>query len=564
MAAPGRHRSLLGILAIALLAGLVAGCTKGGPSAQTATTTTPTTAATTQAETEPPPTTTEPPPPAGPTLRVNLGLEPATLEPDRATDPAARNIVEAIFDPLVRIDPSGELVPEVAKSWEFTNDGLTVTFHLRPDAVWTNGDPVTAADFEYSWKRALAPERESANAVQLFGITGAEAYHDCDPQKDDCRLLRDKVGVAAIDDRTLEVHLARRQPWFVYRVADPAFLPVNEPAVKAHPKRWFEPANIVSNGPFRLTAWDHGTSLTLEKWDQWRAAGTVSVAVIKASMIADPAAGLAAFEGGDLDACLDSECLPETELPRLLDSPEYESSPALEGTYIGVRLDAVPDPDQRQALALALDRKSLVADVTPTARAAVSLTPAGMPGFDEIKTNFVRPKARTGKADRLEKSAENPVKRLRLTYPTGEDALAEAIQGQLAVKLGIDVKLKERPSGTPGKNADLYLFRIRADVADAIAFLGLFTCDGSLNSTGFCDKTYDAQVETARKTVDDKARFGIYGHLEAMLTSKNGVFPLIPVVWSTIGTLHASSVQGLEPNPLGLYDFTAVTLTGTQ
>lgn len=555
-----------GLATLAGAAALLAGCTGGGGSSasSTAATTATGTNTVTTSPTPTQPTTTEPPVPAGPTLRVNLGLEPATLEPDRATDPAALNVLEAIFDPLVRLDASGALIPGLARSWEFTNDGLTVTFHLRPGGVWTNGDPVTAADFEYSWKRALASERNSANAVQFFGIAGAEAYHACDPKAEDCRTLREAVGVEAIDDVTLEVHLSRRQPWFVYRVANPAFLAVHEPTVKEYPKRWYQPANIVTNGAYRLAAWDHGTSITLEKWAQWRAAGSVDVAVIQGSMISDPAAGLTAFEGGELDACIDTQCLPDTDLARLIGSPEYEASPALEGTYIGVRLDRVADSDQRKALALALDRKSLVTDAAPDERPATSLTPAGMPGFDTIRTSYVKPKARTGKADQLEQAAEKPVKRLRLTYPTGEDALAEAIQGQLAVKLGVDVKIKERPTGSPGKAADLYLFTIRADVADAIAFLGLFTCDGDLNLTGFCDAEYDRQIEEARKTVEDEARFGIYGSLESMLTSKNGAFPLIPVTWNTIGTLHTAAVDGLEPNGLGLYDFTVITVSPTQ
>ena len=569
MAAPLRWKRLPLFVGLATLAGaavLLAGCSTGGGSSEAGPTTaaTGTTAETTTPTPTQPPTTTEPEVPAGPTLRVNLGLEPATLEPDRATDPAARNVLEAILEPLVRLDPSGALVPELAKRWEFTNDGLTVTFHLRPGGVWTNGDPVTAADYEYSWKRALAPERASANASQFFGIVGAEAYHDCDPKEEDCRTLRENVGVEALDDVTLEVRLSRRQPWFVYRVADPAFLAVHEPTVRQYPKRWYQPANIVTNGPYTLAAWDHNTSITLQKWDQWRRAGSVSVAVIQGSMIADPTAGLAAFEGGDLDACIDSQCLPDTEIARLVSSTEYQSSPALEGAYMGVRLDRVTDLDQRKAIALALDRKSIVADVLPRERPATSLTPAGMPGFDEIRTNYVRPKARTGKADRLEQAAESPVKKLRLTYPTGEDALAEAIQGQLAVQLGLDVKLKERPPTSPGKNADLYLFRIRADIADAIAFLGLFTCDGSLNQSGFCDEAYDAQIDDARKAVDDDARFGIYGNLEAMLTSKNGAFPLIPLTWSTTGTLRTTAVDGLEPNALGLYDFATVSVSGAQ
>ena len=109
-------------------------------------------------------------------------------------------------------------------------------------------------------------------------------------------------------------------------------------------------------------------------------------------------------------------------------------------------------------------------------------------------------------------------------------------------------------------NGDLYLLRIRADVADAIAFLGLWTCDGELNRSGFCSPEYDALVDESRLEEDDGARYDLYAQLEAALTSKDGAFPLIPIAWGTIGTLAAEGVEGLVPNSLGLYDFAAVTM----
>ncbi len=561
MAAPGRYRSLL--LVLALAAALVAGCTTSGGSGEgQGTSETPTGAET--VPTEPgstaPPAGTEPEVPTGPTLRVNLGLDPDTLDPDRAVDPAAVNVLGALFDPLVRLDATGALVPELANRWEWSNGGLTLTFHLRSDGVWTNGDPVTAVDFEYSWKRALSPQRDSANAVQLFGIVGAEAYNACKPENQDCEALREKVAVDAVDDVTLEVRLTRRQPWFVFRVTDPAFLPVHEPTVREFRGRWANPRNIVTNGPFRLVARARGSSLRLERWDQWRKADSVQLAVIEASVLSDPVAGLEAFESGELDACLDSQCVPDDEVERLQTSAGYSAAPSLEGLYMGIRMDRIANQDQRQAIALALGRTALVNDALPGFQPASSLTPAGMPGFDVIETNFVKPKSRAGKAERLQQSVAEPVTRLRLSYPAGEDELAEAIQGQLAVKLGLDVRLKELPPESPAAPGDLYLFRIRADVADAIAFLGLWTCNGTLNRSGFCSSEYDDLAEETRQEEDDPARYDSYAQLEAALTSKTGVFPLVPIAWATVQTLSADGIEGLEPNALGLYDFAAVTM----
>ena len=119
------------------------------------------------------------------------------------------------MDPLVKLDKDLKPVPSAAESFETSEDGKTVTFVLRDDLKWTNGDPVTAQDFEYSWKRTVSPELGADYAYQFYGIVGAQEYNGCDPKKDDCAALADKMGVKAVDDKTLEVKLTTPQPWFI-------------------------------------------------------------------------------------------------------------------------------------------------------------------------------------------------------------------------------------------------------------------------------------------------------------------------------------------------------------
>jgi oligopeptide transport system substrate-binding protein len=137
----------------------------------------------------------------------------------------------ALFEPLVTLDARLQPVPALAERWETSADGLTVTFHLRGDGRWTNGDPVTAHDFEWSWKRVLAPETKSARAPHLAGIAGASAYNAC---QSDCARLRDGVGVRALDDRTLAVRLATPRPWFPAETAQPPFYAVHRPTVERY------------------------------------------------------------------------------------------------------------------------------------------------------------------------------------------------------------------------------------------------------------------------------------------------------------------------------------------
>src|ERR687897_1610265 len=134
-------------------------------------------------------------------ITVNWGTEPPSLDPGLATDTTSANIVTNINDPLVKLEGENlEPVPNLAESWEITDNGRTVTFTLREDGRWTSGDPVTARDFEYSWKRTLSPDLGADYAYQLYGIVGAQEYNECE---DNCDAVRDQVGVRAVDDRTL-------------------------------------------------------------------------------------------------------------------------------------------------------------------------------------------------------------------------------------------------------------------------------------------------------------------------------------------------------------------------
>jgi ABC-type oligopeptide transport system substrate-binding subunit len=156
-------------------------------------------------------------------LKMAWGAEPPSLDPGLATDTTSSNVLLNIMDPLVRLGDDLQPVPALAESWDV--DGKVVTFHLRDDGRWTNGDPVTAQDFEYSWKRTLDPKLAADYAYQLYGIVGAEAYNDAKPSQ--AAALRDKVAVKALDDRTLQVTLTSAQPWFVQQMAHHSFLAVH-------------------------------------------------------------------------------------------------------------------------------------------------------------------------------------------------------------------------------------------------------------------------------------------------------------------------------------------------
>ena len=501
-------------------------------------------------------------------LRIAIGSEPPSLDPGLITDVVSANIALNLMDPLVRLNDDLEPEAALAESWDVSDDGTTVTFHLREDGQWTNGDPVTAADFEYAWKRILDPELAAGYAYQLYGIVGATDYNSCEKS---CEPLKDKVGVKAVDDHTFEVRLTSPQPWFIAQVAHTSFLPVHRATVEQFDRKWTEPANIVTNGPYSLTGWKHDESITLTKWDDWRDADTVSVGRIAGRIIKDATTALAAFDAGELDACMETSCIPPDDIERLQGGDAYVESPGLATQYLGFNLKTVPDLNQRRALAFALDRTSLVENVTKAGEEpATSFTPKGMPGFDAIAQDFLPTTADLDAAKKYLDQAVSPKKTLSFVFvsddPVGQD-VAVAVQAMWK-ELGIETKVRGMEFqqflemlGPPiDKSVDVHAIGWVGDYVDDINFLELWTCKSGNNPTGFCDKEYDALIEKARQTPDDPARHDIYAEAEAMLTGPEGALPIIPTHWATFPTMRKPGVEGWKPNLLDQYDFTEVTI----
>jgi oligopeptide transport system substrate-binding protein len=499
-------------------------------------------------------------------LRINIGSEPPSLDPTLATDNISSFVLQQIMDPLVSLDEAGEVVNELAESWD--EEGNVVTFHLSEDGKWTNGDPVTANDFVYAWKRILDPEVAAEYAYQLTGIQGAAEYNSCES---DCDALADAVGVRAVDDFTLEVTLTSPQPWFISQTSHQSFLPVHQATVEEFGDTWTDPENIVTSGPFQLTDWQHDSSLTLEKWDEWRDAGNVTLTRVEARMISDPVTALQAFENGEVDACLDNSCEPPQEIDRLKETEEWTVVPNLATYYYGFNLANIPDVNQRKAMALAIDRTSVVENVTKAGEIpATNMTPEGVPGFDVLKQDYLPATADLEQAQQLLDQAQSPKTKMNLFYNNapGHKEIAVAIQAMWK-ELGLEVTLKQQEwaqflefiGPPPDKAVDVFRLGWLGDYVEAFNFLELWTCESGNNSTGFCDEAYDAAINEARATPDDDARYELYRQAEEILFAEDGAFPIIPIYWYTTSTMRASKVEGWTPNIIAQYDLTKVSIT---
>jgi oligopeptide transport system substrate-binding protein len=505
-------------------------------------------------------------------LRMGWGAEPPSLDPGLATDTTSSNVLLAIMDPLVKLNPqTNDAEPSLAESWDISDDGMTVTFHLHSGAKWTNGDPVTAGDFVYSWKRTLSPELAADYAYQLYGIQGAAEYNSCEKK---CDALADKVGVEAPDDTTLVVHLTAPQPWFIQQVSHHSFLAVNQATVEKFGDKWTEPGNIVTDGPFKLVKWEHEAEIDLVKNDQWRDAKDVKLTSIPGKIIVDGTTRVQAFESGEIDA-LDGGGLPPDEIARLKETPEYENYPSLGTYYYGFNMKNISDIHERRALSLAINRQEIIDQVAQADQIpATGMSPKGISGFDQIDPNspWLPAAGDLTKAKDEMSQAANPKKDITLFFndSPGHKEIATAVQAQWK-ELGVNSTLKQQEwaqyleflGPPPNNSVDTYRLGWIYDFPDAINGLELWTCDSGNNNANFCDKNYDAKVAEAKLITDDSARYDAYGELEQMLFGPDGALPITPIYWYTFPNLEKQSVKDtFFISPLDQIDFTKVVVSG--
>ena len=474
------------------------------------------------------------------------------------------------MDPLVKLDDDLNSVPYAAESVETSEDGKTVTFVLRDDLEWTTGDPVTAEDFEWSWKRTVSPELGADYAYQFYGIVGAQAYNGCDPRKDDCAALADRVAVDAVDSRTLEVKLTSPHPWFVQQSAHHSFLAVHKATVDRFGDSWTEAANIVTNGPFALERWEHGSAIDLVKDPEWRSADSVKLTRVSGRLIEDGTAALQAYDAERVDALLS---LPPDATARLKKSDDYARYSALATYYYGVNVENIPDVKQRRAMALAIPRQSIIDNVARADQIpATGFTPEGMPGYEAInpESPWLPPDGDLEQARELMREVANPKQEITLYTNDSPGHREIAVRVRAAWKeLGIDTAIKEQEfqqyldflGPPPNRVLDTYRLGWIGDFVDAINFLELWTCESRNNSTNYCNMEYDALIEKARRTQDDGARYEIYAEAEEILFGENGDLPVLPVYYYTYQGLERESINdSFELNLLGQVDLTRVVV----
>jgi oligopeptide transport system substrate-binding protein len=501
------------------------------------------------------------------TLLIGNLAEPQEFDPQLISAYTDQNIAVALFEGLCALDErSSQPVPAAAEKWETSPDGLSYTFHLRPSAKWSNGDPLTAGDFVASWRRVLAPSLAAEYAYLLYPLKNAEALNT--GKSTDFNIL----GAEALDDRTLRVTLERPTPYLPALTAQPVWFPVN-PHVLAKfgdlPQRlpaWTRPENLVGNGPFTIAEWTPNARLVVAKSPTYWDAAAVRLNQIMFFPNESPEVEERNFRAGQVHLTYG---LPTAKLDTYrTDQPAaLRLDPFLQAIFIRFNTTRPPFTDirVRRALSLAIDREAIASSVLRGAGTpARSFTPPDCAGYTAratVPTDFEAARRLLAEAG-FPGGQGLPSLDLQVRNDEHQPRVAEVLQAQWKNELGVNLTITPLEQKTWVQNQQTLNYTLSgagwiSDFVDPVSFLDLFVSGGGNNWTGWADASYDHLLRQAAATTNPVARSEFFQQAEALLLEQA---PVAPVFFGTRAYLIHPGVRGWEPSLLGFHQYKKVYL----
>lgn len=578
------------LLSLVFVVSLLAGC--GNPGTTTAT---PTPDANPETSGTPAPEGTPAPSAGGPfEITLNIASEPQSIDPalNSAVDGAI--MLGHMFEGLMKWKDSGvetpgsdgtctnaELTEGQAESYEkvVNDDGtVTYTFKIRSDARWSDGKPVTAGDFVYSWQRLVTPETTADYNYMIDSVVNANEIMagDMDPTE---------LAVSAPDDSTFVVTLTSDLPYFLEVCAFPATFPVRQDVTTKDDgtpnDQWtFDVATYLCNGPYKLTAWNHNSEIVMEPNEQYYDAANLGPDKITFKLMDDQNAMLSGFNSGELDFIED---VPQAELPDLIASGDLKIVDYIGTYYVCYQTQKAPfdDPRVRQAFTLAVDRTFIVDKVTQAGQVpANGFVPAGVYDAagstgDDFRTVGGAYYSIEGDADySYEANCEKARELLAdAGYPNGEGfpvveylyntsdahkAVAEALQNMWETELGVKVTLNNQEWAVflqTRKDGNYSIARNGwiADYNDPMSFLDMWLTGGGNNDAQYANADYDAKIQEAKNTTDPAARMKLMHEAENIIMGQD--WALNPLYFYTQKYMLSDRVGGMFYTPLGYFFF---------
>lgn len=494
---------------------------------------------------------------AAKTISLNAGMEPTGLNTLTSTYAIEFSLFEHMYENLVTLDDDDNTVPGAAESWDYDEDTLTYTFHLRKDGVWTNGDPVTAKDFEFAWSQALNPEVASDYAYFLYFIKNAEKYFNGE-------VTWDEVGVKVVDDYTLEVTMEQPTPYALFLFSFGTLAPINQRFYEAVGADLYstEAQYFCTNGPFALTEWSHNDKIVMQKNDAWHGAADVEVEEIDWKIITDANAALSSFLAGDLDMV----GLGTGELIKQATAAGATIQSYTDGTafyiYFNNNDQYLSNVNLRRALFNAIDEQKEIDTVwqndnepmtsftVPGVSAADGTPFAGKVG-ELYAPSRDQEKAKEYLATALSElgcTVDDLSAHLSIDCGDSATSIAEAsfYQEQWRQVLGIEVTVNSMitKQGSQNRKTGNYVMSITGwgpDYNDPNTFLDLWVTDGGNNQTGFSNERYDELIDLAAKETDLEKRESYFIECEQIIADQ---LPIGPAFWRAPSYACSDKIKG--------------------
>lgn len=492
-------------------------------------------------------------------LKFILHNEPEILDPVIAADSSCVPIFTNVFEGLTTLNGNDQVVPGVAESWDINEDGTVYTFHIRDNAKWSDGEPVVADNFIYTWEKVMNSETAADYAwIMLPYIKNAQSYFDG-------KVSFEEVGVKAIDEKTLEVTLENPTAYFLELCSFYTYAPLRKDIVDSNPEWSKNVDTYVTNGPFKLSDIQFGQYIKLEKNENYWNRDSVKLTSIQFDFVPEVNTALSAFEAGSVDGMVS---VPSAEIPRLkLESDAFNSMPKIQTIFINLNTELKPldDVRVRKALNLAIDKQALIDQVLKGSQIpANGLVP---PGIKFAGVDF-----REEAGDDLGNMEDNIKEAKRLMaeagYPDGAgfpvfvmqdddssipEVVAKMWEDNLGIKTEIKVvEFKVLISEMKKTNIDIAVGGWTGDYQHPTTFLDMYTPNSGTNYTNWNSDEYNQFLEDASKELDDNKSLEMYIEAEKLILSEQ---PIIPLYYGTYNNMVIPSLIGWHQSPMGYLSF---------
>ncbi|WP_176581219.1 peptide ABC transporter substrate-binding protein [Bacillus thuringiensis] len=481
-----------------------------------------------------------------------------TMDVTKATDSESMNVMRNVFEGLYTLGEDNKLIPGVAKSYDVSDDKKTYTFHLR-ESKWSNGTPVTAADFVFSWKRAVNPNTAAEYAFLFFDIKNAKRINSKE-------LPIEQLGVKALDDKTLEVKLEQPVPYFIDLTTFATFLPINEKYFNSKGKQYgLEAEQLIYNGAFTLSNWKHEQGFQLKKNSNYWDAKTVKLDEINFDIVKDKSTEINLYESGQLDRV----GLTGEFVDKYRKNPDFKerSEVTVQFLRMNQKNDVLKNKHARLAISQSMNKKAFVDTVLNNGSLpADGFIPAdfakGPDEKDFRKENgaLVKDDVKTAKGNWKKAKQELGKEQVTLELLTSDNAIAkknaEYLKGELEKNLeGLTVHVKPQPRKQQiqlllNSDYDLGVDVWAPDIPDPITFLDIFTTDSSYNFDKYSNQAYDELIHRAKTDLagNETARWEAMKQAEKILLEDGAVAPFYQ---SGRSYLQRSSISGIVTNDFG-------------